>query len=222
MSQPSRRDKLKDQVEASTRGFAFDALIGTLSKPPGIEQAEQPVVKEETAAPEESAESVGEEQESKAGQTSEKTQSPQTKRIPAKRTQVKNTTVENTVVNITTVENTIVEIASNYFRLDMDVSDRLAALQTPAEQAIYNRLYRLSYGEGQNICSVGTTRLVEATGIKSPKTIAQAIKGLVEKGHIAILNNHNNNPKVGTTYRVFLPVEIDGIKSRTKIKSTEV
>jgi len=66
------------------------------------------------------------------------------------------------------------------------------------------------------------TRLVQTTGIKSPKTIARAIERLVEKGHIAIVDNHHNNPQGGTTYRVFLPGEIGGIKSKTKVRHSEV
>lgn len=222
MSQPSRRDKLKDQVEASTRGFAFDALIGTLSKPADAQEKTAPAAREEAQEPKEAPAPVGEEKEDKAGQAVEGTQARATpvKRTSAKRSAAKNTIVKITTVNPTIVENTTVEITSNYCRLDLDVSDQLAPRQTPAEQAIYNRLYRLSYGEGRNTCTVGTSRLVEATSIRSPKTIAQAIKGLVGKGHIAILDNHHHNPKGGMTYRVFLPAEIDGIKSKTKIQST--
>ena len=200
MSRPSRRDKLKDQVEASTKGFAFDALIGTLSEKKQTEETVLPTERDKPQNQEVLARSTQEEHEIRPCQTAEKREA-------------KSTVAKNTIVKSTTVE-----ITSNYCRLDLDISDRLAPLQTPSEQAVYNRLYRLSYGEGKNTCTVSVGHIVQATGIKSPKTVTRAIEGLIAKGHVAIADEHHNNPKGGTSYRVFLPVEINGIKSKTKIK----
>ena len=50
--------------------------------------------------------------------------------------------------SITTEER--VDIKSNYHKFDNDVSDILASYQTPIEQVIYHRLYRLSYGYSKN------------------------------------------------------------------------
>lgn len=212
MSQTSKMDKLRSQVDASIKGgnLAFDALIGPLSKDAGAEKATPQARQEDVLG-------QGEEAGKSPAQDNENISRQETKSTGGK-----STIVKNTIVDFTIVKTTVVEITSNYCRLDMDVSDRLAALQTPAEQSVYSRLYRLSYGEGKNTCQVGMTRLVQTTGIKSPKTIARAIERLVEKGHIAIVDDHHNNPQGGTTYRVFLPREIDGIKSKTKVRHSEV
>ncbi len=132
--------------------------------------------------------------------------------------------VESTTVKTTTVESTTVkvDIRNNYFKCDNDVSDILAPTQTLAEQAVYRRLYRLSFGFKQNTCRVGMGRLAKSCNIgSSNKTVKAAINGLKEKGHIAIVDEAKNN-KAGTQYRVFLPCEIPGIESPTIVKSTVV
>jgi hypothetical protein len=140
------------------------------------------------------------------------------------------TAVENTTVDITTVENTTedtfedvkVDIRSNYHKFDNDISDILSKYQTPTEQVIYHRLYRLSYGYNRNTCRVGMGSLAKACNIgSSEKTVKRAIQGLVEKGHIAVDDKHRNS-KLGTKYRVFLPREIPDIKSQTVVESTTV
>jgi len=204
----SARDKLKDQIDTSTKGFAFDALIGTLSDPPKPAERDGDGLRRERGEKQPKAESPppGSENTPKSAPEVKREKAASATKASAKRTAAKNTTVE---------------ITSNYCRLDLDVSDRLARLQTPAEQVMYNRLYRLSYGEGKNTCTIGMTRLVEATGIRSPKTIAKALAGLIEKRHIEIQEDHHNNPKGGTTYQVFLPGEIQGIRSKTKTNVTD-
>jgi len=134
----------------------------------------------------------------------------------AKITPVKNTAVKNTVVDITAVT-----IEANYYKVPNDVSDLLASLQTPAEQAVYHRLFRLSYGYNQNVCRVGMHALATATNIASKKTIAKALTGLVKKGHIAIVQEASNDVR-GTWYQVFLPHEIASIRKLTGVKNTPV
>ncbi|MDQ1252232.1 MAG: hypothetical protein QG646_1350 [Euryarchaeota archaeon] len=127
---------------------------------------------------------------------------------------------DNVTKSITTEERA--DIKSNYHKFDNDVSDILASYQTPIEQVIYHRLYRLSYGYSKNTCQVGMGALAKACNISSSeKTVRKAIKGLIEKGHIAIVDEHNNS-KLGTKYRIFLPLEINGIESRTIVKNTVV
>jgi hypothetical protein len=136
-------------------------------------------------------------------------------------TQAKITAVKSTVVKNTLVEITAINIEANYYKVPNDVSDVLASLQTPAEQAVYHRLFRLSYGYNQNVCRVGMQALAAATNISSKKTIAKALAGLTKKGHIAIVQEASNDVR-GTWYRVFLPHEIAGIKKLTRIKITPV
>ncbi len=101
------------------------------------------------------------------------------------------------------------------------MSDLLASLQTPAEQAVYHRLFRLSYGYNQNVCRVGMHALAAATNIASKKTIAKAIAGLVKKRHIAIAQEASNDVR-GTWYQVFLPHEITRVRKFTREKITPV
>ena len=134
----------------------------------------------------------------------------------AKSTPAKPTAVRNTVVEISAVT-----IEANYYKVPNDVSDILASQQTPAEQAVYHRLFRLSYGYNQNVCRVGMQALVAATNIASKKTIAKALTGLVKKGHIAIKQEALNDVR-GTWYRVFLPHEIPTVRKLTGAKITPV
>jgi hypothetical protein len=124
--------------------------------------------------------------------------------------------VENTVVEISTVT-----IEANYYKVPNDVSDILASQQTPSEQAVYHRLFRLSYGFNQNVCRVGMQALAASTNIASKKTIAKAIAGLVKKGHIAIVQEASNDVR-GTWYQVFLPHEITRVGKFTREKITPV
>jgi hypothetical protein len=131
-------------------------------------------------------------------------------------TGVKSTGVKSTGVKITSV---IIE--ANYYKVPNDISDVLTSLQTPTEQAIYHRLYRLSYGYNQNVCRVGMHALAKATNIASKKTIATAIVGLIKKGHIAIVQEAGSDIR-GTWYRIFLPEEIEEIRKITPVKNSAV
>jgi hypothetical protein len=134
----------------------------------------------------------------------------------AKITPVKSTRVKNTVVEFFPVT-----IEANYYKVPNDVSDVLASQQTPAEQAVYHRLFRLSYGYNQNVCRVGMQALAAATNIASKKTVAKALAGLLMKGHITIEQEASNDVR-GTWYRVFLPQEIPTIRKLTGVKTTAV
>jgi hypothetical protein len=140
---------------------------------------------------------------------------------PTKRGQAKLTSVEDTAVESTPVKITSVTIEARYYKVPNDVSDVLASLQTPAEQAIYHRLFRLSYGYNKNVCRVGMQALSKATNIASKKTIAKAIARLIKKAHIAIVQEAHNDVR-GTWYRVFLPDEIEEAKKLAGLKITAV
>ena len=124
-----------------------------------------------------------------------------------------------TVANITPP--IIDPIEANYYRVPNAVSDVLASLQSPTEQVVYHRLFRLAYGYRQNVCRVGMHALAKATNIASKKTIAKAITGLCEKGHIAIIQEAHNDVR-GTWYRVFLPEEVETVQKNTGSKNTAV
>lgn len=111
-----------------------------------------------------------------------------------------------------------IEIFSNFYKMDNAISDALAPTQTLAEQAVYNRLYRLSYGYQKKTCRVGMGKLAKSINVKSSeKTIKKAISGLIKKGHI----KKYDTIKKGTLYKILLPSEIKGVKN-TVVKNTTV
>jgi len=109
-----------------------------------------------------------------------------------------------------------VNIKGNFTKLDNEVSDLLNRLQTPLEQSIYNRLYRLSVGWGRNHCRVGSRTLLAACNIKDRRTLNTGLDGLIQKGHIQTINRNNR----GVLYRIFFPQEILNSDSNTDIEMT--
>ena len=111
-----------------------------------------------------------------------------------------------------------VNIKSNYTKFDNEVSDHLNRLQTPLEQSIYNRLYRLSVGWRRNYCRVSSKVLLTACNIKDRRTLNAGLDGLIRKGHIQAINRNNQ----GVLYRIFFPREILGNDSNTHIEMIPV
>lgn len=109
---------------------------------------------------------------------------------------------------------TDVKIARNFFATPNEVIDVMAPLQTPAEECVYRRLFRWSYGWQRNHCRASIPLLLSTSKMKSRNTVRKALRGLVDKGHIAEYIDDtgridiNNN---GTLYIVCLPEEIDGL-----------
>ena len=124
------------------------------------------------------------------------------------------------VVKTTIVENTTpqesIQVVTNYYRMDNEVSDRLASRQSPTEHMIYHRLNRLSYGFQKDTCEVSIRKLQSQLGLGSDKTIQKAISGLIEKGHILKVGAKTHDPKGGSSYRVLLPCDILPEESRTR------
>ncbi len=98
----------------------------------------------------------------------------------------------------------MVSINSNFTKLDNGVSDCLNPLQTPTEQSIYNRLYRLAVGWNRNYCRVKNSSLMTDCNIKDKRTLNTAIDGLILKGHIELINRNRG----GSLYRIFFPGEV--------------
>jgi len=110
-----------------------------------------------------------------------------------------------------------VRIMSNFCKVDCDVLDKALPQMDVYEQAIYVRLFRLSYGYDRNWCTVGYNALAEACGIKRTG-IVNAVKRLLEKGWLKVIEFDH---AIGTTYRVYLPLEL-GIDSKTTVKAKGV
>jgi hypothetical protein len=112
---------------------------------------------------------------------------------------------------------TDVKIARNFFATPNEVIDVIAPLQTPAEECVYRRLFRWSYGWQRNHCRASIPLLLSTSKMKSRNTVRKALRGLLDKGHIAEYIDDsgridiNNN---GTLYIVHLPEEIDGLPER--------
>lgn len=107
-----------------------------------------------------------------------------------------------------------VYIKSNFTKFDNDVIDYLNSQQTPLEQSLYNRLYRLSVGWGRNYCRVSAETLMKSCNIKDRRTLNSGIDGLIEKGHIQIINRNNK----GVLYKIFFAHEILGNENSANIE----
>lgn len=100
-----------------------------------------------------------------------------------------------------------VGVPDNFTRYDNWISDYLAPLQSVYEQAVYNRMYRLSWGYQRDACFVGYGGLTKSCAL-SKSSARRAIAGLLEKGHIQEIEVINSKHLKGTIYRVLLPGEI--------------
>ena len=100
-------------------------------------------------------------------------------------------------------------VTENSYLLEKSISDMLSLELTPYEDVIYNKLYRLSFGEGKNYCQIGYGGIIESSSLKCTRTAKIAIEHLVEKKYIARINIDDKDRKgKGTLYRVFMASEI--------------
>jgi len=107
------------------------------------------------------------------------------------------------------LKNSVFPSAEQSYRLEKTVSDVLSLQLTPYEEVIYNKLYRLSFGEGKNYCQIGYGGIIESTSLKCTRTAKIAIAHLIEKKYIARINIDDKDRKGnGTLYRVFMASEI--------------
>ncbi len=109
-----------------------------------------------------------------------------------------------------------VEISSNYFKMDADVFDILSEFQTPYERIVYLYLYRQSHGYSRPTCFSGLKAIIDHCKF-SKNVVRRALETLEGKQHIKRLARMNERDLKGTTYRVFLPCEIPGLRSQTKL-----
>jgi len=104
-----------------------------------------------------------------------------------------------------------INIEKGYYKIPNDISDKLSSTMTPAEEIVYNKLYRMSYGWNKNYCRVGYEFFKKKSSIKGKNTVIRAIKGLCQKRYIARIINFDGEIDTtgeGTLYRVFTPEEI--------------
>ncbi|HPZ07645.1 MAG TPA: hypothetical protein PL110_05995 [Candidatus Eremiobacteraeota bacterium] len=100
-------------------------------------------------------------------------------------------------------------VKENTYSVEYSVSDSLSLNLTPYEEVIYNKFYRLSFGEGRNYCQIGYGSLVECSSLNCTRTAKLAIESLIEKKYMARINiGEKERKSKGTLYRIFLASEI--------------
>src|SRR5262249_29242017 len=92
---------------------------------------------------------------------------------------------------------------SLFFSFYNEVNDELLPTLDAAEQILYSRLFRLSYGFNRNYCTVSQPILGEKTGL-SRNTVRTGLQSLSQKKWISVIEAGNH---ISTTYRVYLPRE---------------
>lgn len=100
---------------------------------------------------------------------------------------------------------------TNYTKFPNAIFDKLASNLEPAEEILYYKLWRLSWGYKRNYCRVGYHELLTTTSIKSRFKVVDGINGLVSKGYIARILGPDGKADMnqsGTLYRVFTADEI--------------
>jgi DNA-binding MarR family transcriptional regulator len=112
-----------------------------------------------------------------------------------------------------------IKITNNYMRFDLDIFDAIKAM-SESETRIYLDLLLRSYGQipARNICNTTNPEIASRTGIGSSSSFSKAIRSLEQRGYIKrIFESHQKNQK--SIYRVYLPCELTGSRSKTKIEN---
>ncbi|MEQ8188733.1 MAG: hypothetical protein ABRQ39_12245 [Candidatus Eremiobacterota bacterium] len=129
--------------------------------------------------------------------------------IPVEKKEVTVSPVTQTGKPALTLKDNIYPAAEQSYLLEKNVSDILSLKLNPYEDVIYNKLYRLSFGEGKNYCQIGYGGIIESTSLKCTRTAKISIDHLIEKKYIARINIDDKDRKgKGTLYRVFTASEI--------------
>lgn len=109
-------------------------------------------------------------------------------------------------------------IEHNFMIFDLDVFKAIKDM-TYGEKSIYLDLLRRAYGaypRPKNSCSCTYTEMSESSGVTSRDSISNAISSLEAKYYIKrLVTAYKKGDK--SLYRVYLPCEIMGNDSRTKV-----
>jgi hypothetical protein len=121
----------------------------------------------------------------------------------------------------TIVQQNIVDNSKGYYPIFNDISDRLIPELglDPYQQAVLQRLYRLSRGWKSEECEVGLGTLAKYC-VMSRSQVQRSVAKLIEKGLIECLGSSKKGGKEGNRYRV-LP-GLDAIPRQTIPKETIV
>ena len=123
------------------------------------------------------------------------------------------TPVKMTPVVLTDVDSaqSKMDIKSNFIKVDMNIFDTLLPTLDASAQAVYMRLYRLSWGFRECACEVTVGSLSKACNM-SVRTVQRAIDRLVELRYIE--HRIQKSPGLGNLYRVHLPHEIPELREK--------
>ena len=108
-----------------------------------------------------------------------------------------------TISTQTIVQQTIVDSNKGYYSIFNDISDRLIPEMEldPYQQAVLQRLYRLSRGWRSEECEVGLGTLARYC-VMSRSQVQRSVAKLIEKGLIESLGNSKKGGKEGNRYKV--------------------
>ena len=117
--------------------------------------------------------------------------------------------IEQSIIQQTIVQQTIVDSNKGYYSVFNDISDRLIPqLQLdPYQQAVLQRLYRLSRGWKSEECEVGLGTLAKFC-VMSRSQVQRSVAKLIEKGLVESLGSSKKGGKEGNRYKV-----LPGLKS---------
>jgi hypothetical protein len=119
---------------------------------------------------------------------------------------------DRAVTRQTIVQQTIVDSNKGYYPVFNDMSDRLIPeLQLdPYQQAVLQRLYRLSRGWKSEECEVGLGTLAKFC-VMSRSQVQRSVAKLIEKGLVESLGSSKKGGKEGNRYRV-----LPGLKTMSR------
>jgi hypothetical protein len=118
-------------------------------------------------------------------------------------TKIKGRNKKSTLSHETIVQQTTVNKSKGYYPVYNDISDRIIPefQLNPYEQAVFQRLYRLSKGWKSDECEVGLGALAKHC-VMSRSQVQRSISKLIEKGLIENLGITKKGGKEGNRYRV--------------------
>jgi len=105
-------------------------------------------------------------------------------------------------------------------KLPNAIVDQLCRHLTPNEQAIFNQLFRLSYGFGKDRCKIGLPKLAERSNM-SESAVQKAVKGLQAKGLILKEGaDFGRGREQGTLYSLPFPTRL--VKETSLVRETSL
>jgi hypothetical protein len=96
---------------------------------------------------------------------------------------------------------------SGYLKIPHEVLDTLLPRLGPSEAVVFLRLYRLSVGFNQKICTVGISTLMRVSNL-SESGCRRALRRLIQLGLIRQLEVINTRAVKGTTYQINTGIDL--------------